>query len=458
MSVAKWLQDDKPEASHDRFVDRAGRKLALPLLLIFSAGALISITRQAMERIFQVASAGGVPNILDMTSVIITFAIIAVGDLLMVSAAGKWADARANRQSTKVQSGPALIVFLVALIEAVTFVQLVSTLEAPQDIWHWGTIIGRGALGPLCTIWFAMSTPRIPTEEERNKRTAYKISQTIDHILDSLDFSGVQDLSMIPALQQMQHWLNGTWNEDAKSRIGEFMRMLQTILPDSAAQQRMMDDLTAEHAQVIERLSAKHEQTITQLKAEVSHAYDQAAHQVMSALVATYGTGIVPAWITQRYPELDGMVLASIGNAARKPARSLADRAPKAPTNSEQLLDILAQLSIQPAKKPNPNSKDIWVKSSAIEVLSNGHITNGAQTELAQRLGDGAMDGRAYIVPMRKLVAELRTGSRLHPLLIEWDQRRQSDQDDATLDRPTGEYPVIIARHPSPELSAIAAE
>jgi hypothetical protein len=117
---------------------------------------------------------------------------------------------------------------------------------------------------------------------------------------------------------------------------------------------------------------------------------------------------------------------------------------PKTQTASGEIAEMLADLGIDTVAKPFETSKDIWVKTEAIEALSGGAVTGQAKTKLAKELSQkpGKSDenyklGLSYIVPVRKLIAALAERNQLVLPVLTWYKARakggESEQDTGEL-------------------------
>src|SRR6185437_9865870 len=86
--TGKWpVPRDDADSDHSRFADRLGRALALPMFVVFSIGALLSVVQQPIQRNWNAYLSGHAVNATEVLAVFITLCLFGYGDITMVSAA-----------------------------------------------------------------------------------------------------------------------------------------------------------------------------------------------------------------------------------------------------------------------------------------------------------------------------------------------------------------------------------
>jgi hypothetical protein len=222
---------DDDDSDHSRFADRLGRFLALPMFVVFSIGALLSVVQEPIQRNWNAFVAGHTVNTVEVTAVFITLCLFGYGDITMVSAAGSLRDKIANSRPSRERIFPSFLVGAIGLLESVAFGGLIYLLEHPTTSAGWVSLIGRSTMGPLCVIWFAVTPKRVPTQDEMDQRFIYRLAMAREEILKTINFKSVNNLLFLPVIEQLRLWLNKDWNDASEKRLNEFMEMLRRLAP-----------------------------------------------------------------------------------------------------------------------------------------------------------------------------------------------------------------------------------
>jgi hypothetical protein len=163
-------------------------------------------------------------------------------------------------------------------------------------------------------------------------------------------------------------------------------------------------------AELEAQIASLREQTTRQMQAALGQAEAHAVDMTSRALTSLLATGNLPEWLIEARPELAGFTLTKNVVSRRKAANNSGQKMPT--SRADAMRFFLSSLGMTPAKAP-ANKRGVWIKSSDIPLLSGEQSLPESPTKLAERLGDGATDGRSYIARLDDVMQALLAWHRL---------------------------------------------
>jgi hypothetical protein len=216
-SVRRLLWGDRIKrahvSDHGAFMRAFGRAWAIPMTLVFSSGALITLGQKQLGEVFTAIQHHQLPNFVTMALLAITFVIVGGMDLTLLNSAVELRDARlrgVDPAKDPYTRGARLRVWLVSLVEAATFMSVAYQLDQPpsftQDPWPclvaWTFIVARALIAPICAMYLATLGKRAMVRREMYGNLLLTIGGTIQQIIESLQFAA--DERLIEPLWRMQ--------------------------------------------------------------------------------------------------------------------------------------------------------------------------------------------------------------------------------------------------------------
>src|SRR5215470_56639 len=119
---------------HGAFIRGIGRAWAVPMTLVFSSGALITLGQKQLGEIAATLQRHQAPNYVTVALLLITFVIVGGMDLTLLNSAVELRDARlrgVDPTTDPYTKGARLRVWLVSLIESATFMNVAYQLDQP---------------------------------------------------------------------------------------------------------------------------------------------------------------------------------------------------------------------------------------------------------------------------------------------------------------------------------------
>jgi hypothetical protein len=190
-----------------------GRAWAIPMTLVFSTGALITLGQTQIGLLVRQLQHGEPLDYVALALLAITFVIVGGMDLTLLNSAVELRDARlrgVDPSTDPYTKGAKLRVWLVSLIESATFMSVAYQLEKPpsfsQDLAAaavaWAFIVARALIAPVCAMYLATLGKRAMVRREMYGNLLLTIGGTIQQILENLQFAA--DERLIEPLWRMQ--------------------------------------------------------------------------------------------------------------------------------------------------------------------------------------------------------------------------------------------------------------
>src|SRR5262245_47912800 len=200
-------------SDHGAFMRGVGRAWAVPMTLVFSSGALITLGQKQLGEIVAALQHQQTPNYVTVALLLITFVIVGGMDLTLLNSAVELRDARlrgVDPRSDPYTKGARLRVWLVSLIESATFMSVAYQLDQPPSFSvdllaasvAWAVIVARALIAPICAMYLATLGKRAMVRREMYGNLLLTIGGTIQQILENLQFAA--DERLIEPLWRMQ--------------------------------------------------------------------------------------------------------------------------------------------------------------------------------------------------------------------------------------------------------------
>ena len=324
--TALWSGPKKPSdvdapVDHAAWARSIGRKLALPLMFLFSFGAVIQLTGRALQQDITWLTKGDFvslgANALSIVVILVVSGLVIGMDLLMVIKCVDWIDKRANDQTFASERA---IVFFVAFVESVTFAMLLQSVEHPAAILvngklngdglsAWGLILIRVLGVPIVTIGLATLGDKVITEAERIKRQLNKVDNVIAKSMDQLMLT--PSIDAIPMLNAYRlTLLDLTPDEEKKkaernARLQEHFDKLTPGAIQQAAQQQV-DALIAQVAQEKAQMAQAHQSAIEKVIADAEARLAEVTrdvHAEIQRLLSNFVPMFVSAITNNEWPQ-----------------------------------------------------------------------------------------------------------------------------------------------------------
>jgi hypothetical protein len=190
-----------------------GRAWAVPMTLVFSFGALITLGQHQITILVGQYQRHEPLDFVVLALLAITFVIVGGMDLTLLNSAVELRDARlrgVDPAKDPYTRGARLRVWLVSLIESATFMSVAYQLERPPSFSvdllaasvAWGFIVARALIAPICAMYLATLGKRAMVRREMYGNLLLTIGGTIQQILENLQFAA--DERLIEPLWRMQ--------------------------------------------------------------------------------------------------------------------------------------------------------------------------------------------------------------------------------------------------------------
>jgi hypothetical protein len=200
-------------SDHGAFMRSAGRLWAIPMTLVFSSGALITLGQKQIGAIVGALQHHQAPDYVTVALLLITFVIVGGMDLTLLNSAVELRDARlrgVDPRTDPYTRGATLRVWLVSLIESATFMSVAYQLDRPPALTAdavgclvaWAFIVARALVAPICAMYLATLGKRAMVRREMYGNLLLTIGGTIQQILENLQFAA--DERLIEPLWRMQ--------------------------------------------------------------------------------------------------------------------------------------------------------------------------------------------------------------------------------------------------------------
>lgn len=222
-------------ADHGAFMRSLGRGWAIPMTLVFSTGALISLGQRQIGEIVGALATHHAPNYVTIALLAITFVIVGGMDLTLLNSAIELRDARLRGVDPKTDPytrGANLRVWLVSFIESATFMSVAYQLDTPPAITHdvvgflvaWAFILMRALVAPVCAMYLATLGKRVVVRREMYGNLMLTIGGTIERIIEQLQFEA--DVRLIRPLWEMQRLVDRASRAKSDEEMDQFDEQL----------------------------------------------------------------------------------------------------------------------------------------------------------------------------------------------------------------------------------------
>ncbi len=200
-------------SDHGVFMRSLGRAWAIPMTLVFSSGALITLGQHQIAVLVSQYQHHQPFDYVTLALLAITFVIVGGMDLTLLNSAVELRDARlrgVDPASDPYTRGARLRVWLVSLVESATFMAVAYQLDQPpsfaQDptacLVAWGFIVARALTAPVCAMYLATLGKRALVRREMYGNLLLTIGGTIQQIIENLQLAA--DERLIEPLWRMQ--------------------------------------------------------------------------------------------------------------------------------------------------------------------------------------------------------------------------------------------------------------
>ncbi len=200
-------------SDHGAFMRGLGRAWAIPMTLVFSSGALITLGQKQIAVLVGQYQHHLPLDYVTLALLAITFVIVGGMDLTLLNSAVELRDARlrgVDPAQDPYTRGARLRVWLVSLVESATFMAVAYQLDQPPSfdrdpaacLVTWGFIAARALTAPVCAMYLATLGKRALVRREMYGNLLLTISGTIQQILENLQLAA--DERLIEPLWRMQ--------------------------------------------------------------------------------------------------------------------------------------------------------------------------------------------------------------------------------------------------------------
>jgi len=190
-----------------------GRAWAVPMTLVFSSGALITLGQTQIAALVGQYQHHQPFDYVTLALLAITFVIVGGMDLTLLNSAVELRDARlrgVDPSTDPYTRGARLRVWLVSLVESATFMAVAYQLDRPPSLQQdvaaclvtWGFIVARALTAPVCAMYLATLGKRALVRREMYGNLLLTIGGTIQQIIENLQLAA--DERLIEPLWRMQ--------------------------------------------------------------------------------------------------------------------------------------------------------------------------------------------------------------------------------------------------------------
>jgi len=200
-------------SDHGALMRTLGRAWAVPMTLVFSSGALITLGQTQIAALVSAYQHHQPLDYVTLALLAITFVIVGGMDLTLLNSAVELRDARlrgVDPGTDPYTRGARLRVWLVSAVESATFMAVAYQLDRPpspqQDLAAclvaWGFIAARALTAPVCAMYLATLGKRALVRREMYGNLLLTIGGTIQQIIENLQLAA--DERLIEPLWRMQ--------------------------------------------------------------------------------------------------------------------------------------------------------------------------------------------------------------------------------------------------------------
>src|SRR5258708_5837537 len=200
-------------SDHGAFMRSLGRAWAIPMTLVFSSGALITLGQSQIAALVSQYQRHLPLDYVTLALLAITFVIVGGMDLTLLNSAVELRDARlrgVDPSQDPYTRGARLRVWLVSAVESATFMAVAYQLDRPpspqQDLAArlvaWGFIAPRALTAPVFAMYLPTLGKRALGRREMYGNLLLTIGGTIQQIIENLQLAA--DERLIEPLWRMQ--------------------------------------------------------------------------------------------------------------------------------------------------------------------------------------------------------------------------------------------------------------
>jgi hypothetical protein len=200
-------------SDHGALMRTLGRAWAVPMTLVFSSGALITLGQRQIAVLVGQYQHHLPLDYVTLALLAITFVIVGGMDLTLLNSAIELRDARlrgVDPSRDPYTRGARVRVLLVSLVESATFMAVAYQLDRPPSLQQdvaaclvtWGFIAARAFTAPVCAMYLATLGKRALVRREMYGNLLLTIGGTIQQILENLQLAA--DERLIEPLWRMQ--------------------------------------------------------------------------------------------------------------------------------------------------------------------------------------------------------------------------------------------------------------
>ncbi len=255
VGIRRFLVGDQVKrarvSDHGALMRSLGRAWAIPMTLVFSSGALITLGQTQIAALVAAYQHHQPLDYVTIALLAITFVIVGGMDLTLLNSAVELRDARLRGVDPSIDPytrGARLRVWLVSLVESATFMAVAYQLDRPpalqQDVAAclvaWGFIVARALTAPVCAMYLATLGKRALVRREMYGNLLLTIGGTIQQILEHLQLAA--DERLIEPLWRMQVLVDRA----SRAQTDEEMDRFDDQLLKALGELRMLRDRLSE--------------------------------------------------------------------------------------------------------------------------------------------------------------------------------------------------------------------
>ncbi len=248
-------------SDHGAFMRSLGRAWAIPMTLVFSSGALITLGQSQIAALVAQYQRHLPLDYVTLALLAITFVIVGGMDLTLLNSAVELRDARlrgVDPAKDPYTRGARLRVWLVSAVESATFMAVAYQLDQPpsfaSDPWAclvaWGFIVARALTAPVCAMYLATLGKRALVRREMYGNLLLTIGGTIQQILENLQLAA--DERLIEPLWRMQVLVDRAsraqsddemdrFDDDLLRALGELRHLRDRLIGGDAAENMTLE-------------------------------------------------------------------------------------------------------------------------------------------------------------------------------------------------------------------------
>ncbi len=229
-------------SDHGALMRTLGRAWAVPMTLVFSSGALITLGQTQIAALVEAYQHHQPLDYITLALLAITFVIVGGMDLTLLNSAVELRDARlrgVDPAQDPYTRGARVRVWLVSAVESATFMAVAYQLDRPPALDRdlsgalvaWGFIVARALTAPVCAMYLATLGKRALVRREMYGNLLLTIGGTIQQIIENLQLAA--DERLIEPLWRMQVLVDRAsraQNDDEMDRFDdELLRALRDL-------------------------------------------------------------------------------------------------------------------------------------------------------------------------------------------------------------------------------------